>query len=285
MSIFKANKKYLTQAYENVAMADMYQKEQAVIDMKRNILANIRQERLAESQVRFAQNMEGVTTSGTAGALGNIQSSFAEPLEYTYGYMQRQDKITYHYDVAQEALNKYQKQAKKAAQVGGTLGLISPVSSLIVGGVAGADSNYYKGAIETQLGALKGAATGAATGAAAGPYGAIVGAAIGGATGGIGSIFSQTGKNRSWAKASNSLNWSMSNYYGTQFKPVYADDWNLDLSGVGFLASGLFGGDEKQQPQTTTVEIGSTSGSATYGNNMSETWGTRSTYSTTGLLV
>lgn len=283
MSIFKANKKYLTQAYQDISMAEMLSNEQAVVDVNRSILQNIRQERLAESQIRFAQDMDGITTSGTAGALGNIQSSFAEPVEYMYRTTNRMNQINKYYQSAQENLDKYQKQAKKAATVGAITGFVLPgTGSLMVGAVGGADSNFYKGNIETQLSTLSGAAKGAAAGSVAGVPGMIVGGIAGGVSGGVNSIFSQTGKNRGWAKASNTLNWSQSNYYGYQYRPVTADNWNLDLSGLGYAATGLIGGSQPQQQTTTTTVRGPVGGSIN--GDVVETWGSVSTFSQTGML-
>lgn len=276
MSIFKANKKYLTQAYQNASMAEMLSNEQAVIDVNRSILQNIRQERLAESQIRFAQNMEGITTSGTAGAMGNIQSGFAEPVEYMYDSTNRMNRINKYYQTAQENLDKYQKQAKKAATVGAITGFVLPgTGSFMVGAVGGADSNFYKGNIETQLSTLSGAAKGAAAGSVAGVPGMIVGGIAGGVSGGVNSIFGQDGKNRNWAKATNAVNWSMSNYYGYQFRPVTASNWNLDLSGLGYLASGLFavGASNTQTQQKMTQAP------------LYEAGGTRSSYLATGLFA
>lgn len=276
MSVFRANKKYLTQAYQDVSMAEMLSNEQAVVDVNRSILQNIRQERLAESQINFSQNFDGVTTSGTAGAMGNIQSGFAEPVEYMYRSTDRMNRINKYYQTAQESLDKYQKQAKKAAQAGAITGtLTGGVGALVVGGVTGAGSDYYRGAINQQMAGLNGAVKGASAGAVAGPYGAIIGAAVGGAAGSVESIFNQDGKNRSWAKASNAINWSMSNYYGYQFRPVTASNWNLDLSGLGYLASGLFaGGESNTQTQQKTTQA-----------PLYEAGGTRSSYLATGLFA
>lgn len=283
MSVFRANKKYLTQAYQDVSMAEMLSNEQAVVDVNRSILQNIRQERLAESQINFSQNFDGVTTSGTAGAMGNIQSGFAEPVEYMYRSTDRMNRINKYYQTAQENLDKYQKQAKKAATIGAISGFVLPgTGSLVTGAVFGADSNYYKGNIETQLSTLSGAAAGAAAGSAAGPAGMLVGGVIGGVSSGVNSIFSQTGKNRSWAKASNTLNWSTSNYYGYQYKPVTADNWNLNLSGVGYAASGLIGDSQPKQQTTTTTVQGPVGGSIN--GDVIETWGSVSTFSQTGML-
>lgn len=283
MSIFKANKKYLSQAYQDMSMAEMLSNEQAVVDVNRSILQNIRQERLAESQIRFAQDMDGITTSGTAGAMGNIQSGFAEPVEYMYRSTDRMNRINKYYQSAQENLDKYQKQAKKAATVGAISGFVLPgTGSLMVGAIGGADSNFYKGNIETQLSTLSGAAAGAAAGSVAGPAGMLAGGILGGVSSGVNSMFSQTGKNRNWAKATNALRWSQSLYYGNQYRPVTADDWNFDLSGLGYLASGILGGAQPQQQTVTEVTRGPVGGSIN--GDVIETWGSVSTYSQTGIL-
>lgn len=275
MSIFKANKKYLTLAYQNTSMAEMLSNEQAVIDVNRSILQNIRQERLAESQINFSQNFDGIVTSSTSGALSNIQSGFAEPVEYMYRNVDRMNRINQHYNKAQAALDKYEKQAKKAAQTGAVVGtLTGGLGAVVVGGVTGAGSDYYRGAVNQQMAGLNGAIQGASAGSVAGPWGAVIGAAVGGAAGSVGSIFDQDGRNRRWATATNMLNWSQSNYYGYQFKPVTASNWNLDLSGLGYAVAKFAGSNTSTATQQKTLQA-----------PIYEAGGTRSSYLATGLFT
>jgi len=242
MSIFKANKKWATMAMERASVADSLQAEQQVIDTNRSLLANIRQERLAASQIRFAQS-DVNTLSSTAGALGNIQSSFAEPIEYMYRTGKRREEIQRNYTLAQEYLSKYEKQAKKAATTGAIVGsLTGGMGALVVGGVTGAGSDFYRGAMNQQMAGLKGATEGAAAGSAAGPWGAVIGGAIGAAAGSLSSVGNQTGKNRTWANATNVVNWSRTQWTGETYKPVQAANWYIDLSGINLKSLGVLGG-------------------------------------------
>lgn len=282
MALFGKNNAARSAAITQIAEAENLQQQQADIDLRRSILANIRQERIAEAQVRFAQNIDDVTTSGTAGALGNIQSSFAEPIEYMYGTTARSQKINTLYSQAQENLNKYAKSVKRA----GTVGKIVGTAATIVGT-----------AIAPGIGTAIGAAIGTAAGAALGGRSAAIPAAQAGVatgtayfTGGVpiaeGLSTKVSGKNGQWARAQNRLNWSTSQYYGTSYKPVSATeyDWGGIAGGfAGIVKQSYIGleGDKNNNEFLTKLYQSptyTTSGSAKIGD-VEETWGTRSSYS------
>ena len=154
MSVLKANKKYISLARQQIALAENEQQKQADIDFRRNIVANIRQQRLAQSQAMWNAQSDIATTSGQAGTIANIQSTFAEPLTYTFDYMERQ---------AQTNINKYQKQAKTAAKWGSAISMGAKIAGTVIGGPIG-----------YAIGSLGGALTVAALG---GDRNAIQGAA------------------------------------------------------------------------------------------------------------
>jgi len=236
MPIFGGSK-HKNLAEQDMLNAQTLQNEQANIDLRRNILANIRQERIAEAQVRFAaasQGFDEVQTSSLAGALGNIQSSFAEPIEYMYRTTARTDRINQLYASAQEHLNKYAKGQKVAATAGKIIGTAATiVGTAIAPGVG------------TAIGAAVGTAVGSALGGSSGTKAAAqasVRTATAQFSGGIpiaeGLSTPVSGQTKRWANAQNQLNWSKSQYYGTPFKQVSSkeSDW---ASVVGGAAGGL----------------------------------------------
>jgi hypothetical protein len=245
MPIFGGSK-HKNLAEQDMLNAQTLQNEQANIDLRRNILANIRQERIAEAQVRFAaasQGFDEVQTSSLAGALGNIQSSFAEPIEYMYRTTARTDRINQLYTSAQEHMNKYAKGQKAAATAGKIVGTI--------GAVAGS----FLGPVGTVVGGTIGTAVGSALGGSSGTKAAAVSATSAAISTGFvpagemtGSLALQssmkglstpvTGQTKRWANAQNQLNWSRSQYYGTPFHQVSSKDSDW-ASVAGSVAGGL----------------------------------------------
>lgn len=236
MPIFGGSK-HKNLAEQDMLNAQTLQNEQANIDLRRNILANIRQERIAEAQVRFAaasQGFDEVQTSSLAGALGNIQSSFAEPIEYMYRTTARTDRINQLYTSAQEHMNKYAKGQKEA----GIAGKIVGTAATIVG-------TAIAPGIGTAIGAAVGTAAGSVLGGSQGTKAAAqasVRTATAQFSGGIpiaeGLSTPVTGQTKRWANAQNQLNWSRSQYYGTPFKQVSAKDSDW-ASVLGSAAGGL----------------------------------------------
>lgn len=209
MSVLKANKKYISLARQQIALAENEQQKQADIDFRRNIVANIRQQRLAQSQAMWNAQSDIATTSGQAGTIANIQSTFAEPLTYTFDYMERQEDIEGYYNQAQTYINKYQKQAKTAAKWGTAISMGAKIAGTVIGGPIG-----------YAIGSLGGALTVAALG---GDRNAIQGAAnvgISHATMGAVKNTFNTSQNSLVVSAQNAMNYSQSQYYGTSYTPI-----------------------------------------------------------------
>ena len=245
MPIFGGSK-HKNLAEQDMLNAQTLQNEQANIDLRRNILANIRQERIAEAQVRFAaasQGFDEVQTSSLTGALGNIQSSFAEPIEYMYRTTARADRINQLYASAQEHMNKYAKGQKKAG-----------IAGKIVGTVATIVGTAIAPGIGTAIGAAIGTAAGSALGGSQGTKAAAeAGIRTGTAyfTGGVpiasGLSTPVTGQTKRWANAQNQLNWSRSQYYGTPFRQVSSkdSDWSSIVGSVTGGLNAYFDNDKK----------------------------------------
>lgn len=168
MSIFAANKKYISLAQQYMHMAKGVQEEQQDIDFGRQLLSNIRQMRIQQAAMDVqSQGREGIMNTGFTAARQGMQTQFTQPYQQETEDYERQEEIAELQTKANQALKKYKKQAKTAR----TTGYITAIALGAIGGVAG-----FIGA--GALGATSAIALG---GAAAG--GAVVGGGIAAGTG------------------------------------------------------------------------------------------------------
>jgi len=155
MSIFSVNKAAKSRAQSAQAMSAMYQDAQSIENFGRELLSNIRQERMARSQLEFINQVEGVDMSSQAGAIANVDSGLASEEGYAYRYSQRLENIQHWNKVATENWEKYAKSVKRAktnAQIAVT------VAGTLAGGVAGlAGASAFGVAAATTLGSAAGA--------------------------------------------------------------------------------------------------------------------------------
>lgn len=173
MSIFAANKKWLSVAQTAMSNAEVVAEKQKDINFGRELLANIRQYRIEQAAVDQAEASIGTTqVSGVQTARQFLQQQFNEPYSRTLQDAERQEQIEKYQNQAQEALSRFKKQAKTAK----TTGYITAIVLGAAGGFLGAA-------------AVAGAAAAATTATAAGAItagGAAAGAAIGGTVGTLG---------------------------------------------------------------------------------------------------
>lgn len=173
MAILSSGGKYKNLGTQALLNAVTLQNEQRDIDFGRELLQNIRQERLARSQIVMGSYNDEVVSSGTAGQLGNIDSTLASEVGYAYRTGARQDKITSLNEEAQRNFDKYKKVMKTNQQAGMALAA--------VGGLAG--GMFLGGALAAAgMGTVSSAMLGTAVGGLAGT-GAAVGIGGGGAAG------------------------------------------------------------------------------------------------------
>lgn len=167
MSVFKANKKWLSIAQTAMSNAYNVQMEQRDIDFGRQLLSNIRQFRIEQASLQEAEAIIGeAQVSGIQTGKQYLQQQFNEPYSRTMADADRQEEIKNYESQAQAALSRFKKQAKTAK----TTGYITAIVLGAVGGFAGAA-------------AVAGAAAAATSATAAGAItaaGAAAGAAIGG---------------------------------------------------------------------------------------------------------
>lgn len=176
MSVFSSGKKWKRRAEEQLRIANRIEDYQSDIEFRRNMLSNIRQERIARGALEVMNYSTVASTSSAAGALANIDSSLAGEAYYSYGTSDRMQQIQDHQELADKYYKKYNKQQQKRA-----------AAFSITGAVAGA--------------ALGGVTGGFGLGLSTG-----TGMAIGGSIGqGVGQIFSNTGINQTMTGFQNIL--------------------------------------------------------------------------------
>lgn len=231
MSVFKANKKYISQAMQYMYMAKGVQEEQQDIDFGRQLLSNIRQLRIQQAAMDIqSQGREGIVNTGFTAARESLQSQFTQPYQQATEDYERQQEIAALQAKANDALSKYKKQAKRARTVGYltaaaatvatvlTAGAASPLAAaawgaaatagtMAVGSAIGADRNFQGGAVSGGLTATTAMTTAAAGGflggASAGTSSGVtevasISAKTGATSSSIGSVAEVTSASGSW---------------------------------------------------------------------------------------
>lgn len=231
MSVFAANKKYISQAMQYMYMAQGVQEEQQDIDFGRQLLTNIRQMRIQQAAMDVqSQGREGIMNTGFTAARQGMQTQFTQPYQQVTEDYERQEEIAELQSKANQALKKYKKQAKTARTTGYltaaaavvatvlTAGAASPLAAaawgavatggtMAVGSMAGADRNFQGGAVSGGL-----TATAAMTTAAGAGFLGGTGGAAGGAGSGTVSYTLADGGATMTAAAAPSTSWSASQY-------------------------------------------------------------------------
>ena len=221
MSVFAANKKYISQAMQYMYMAQGVQEEQQDIDFGRQLLSNIRQMRIQQAAMDVqSQGRDGIVNTGFTAARQGLQAQFTQPYQQATEDYERQEEIAGLQAKANQALKKYKKQAKTARTTGYltaaaavvatvlTAGAASPLAAaawgaaatgttMAVGSMAGADRNFQGGAVKGGLMSTTAMATAAGAGFLGGTSGAVTEASGG-------TIATQVGNTTtigSWASA------------------------------------------------------------------------------------
>lgn len=164
MGLFSSGKKHKRAAEAYLRQANAIQDYQNEVEFRRQLLSNIRQERIARAQMQVRDYSPTYRSSTNEGFIANIDSSLAGEVDYSYSSSKRQQQMTDLVNAAQQEYKKYQKQTQRRA------------TAFAVGGLA--------------AGALTGGLLGVGT-AVGGFGGAIAGGQIGQ---GVGQIASNTGQ-------------------------------------------------------------------------------------------
>lgn len=120
--------KWKYRAQEALASAQALTEQQQDVEFRRQLLSNIRQERMARAQLETGNYSDDFSSSSAAGATANIDSSLAGESLYAYQSSKRMQQIQNYNQQAEEYNRKYQKALKKKAGVfsigGGVIGSV-----------------------------------------------------------------------------------------------------------------------------------------------------------------
>lgn len=131
MGIYSSGNKWKRRAQAAEAEAAALTEEQQREDFGRNLLANIRQQRLAAAQLESMKSSDIATSSTEAGAAANVNSALAGEMGYSYRSTARMQQIQDYQQMANAYYKKYQKQQKTRATA-------IQVTGIVAGAVAGA---------------------------------------------------------------------------------------------------------------------------------------------------
>ena len=180
MGLFSSGNKYKNAAKGALASAAALKNTQSDIDFRRGLLSNIRQERIARAMIEQGEYSDDISSSSTAGAIANIDSSLAGETHYAYDTTARTQKIQDYNQYAEEMYRKYQKQQKKrgqAIQISAIVaGALTGGALAAVGAVGGAAAGTAAAAGTTAAGTTAAASAGAGLGIL---KGAVLGASLG----------------------------------------------------------------------------------------------------------
>lgn len=151
MAILGTGGKYKNLGTQALLEATTLSRQQRDIDFGRELLQNIRQERIARSQILMGTQSDDVISTGAQGSLANIESSLAGEIGYAYETGKRLDKISALQEEAQRNFDRYAKVNKRNAAVGQVLGTAGAVIGSIIPGIGTVAGAAIGGAIGTGL--------------------------------------------------------------------------------------------------------------------------------------
>lgn len=152
MSIFSSGKKWKRRAERALNTVRDIEDYQSEVEFRRQLISNIRQERIARAQLEAGNYSTVARTSSQQGAIANIDSSLAGEVDFSYSSSERQQQMTDLTRKAERYYKKYQKQQQKRA---GAFAIGGLVAGALTGGVLG---------IGTAVGGLSGGVMGAQIG-------------------------------------------------------------------------------------------------------------------------
>lgn len=135
MGIFSVDKSAKNQAMTYQHLQVDLQNQQRDVDFGRQLLSNIRQQRLATEELNFANYSDVATSSSASNALANINSTLASEVGYAYDTGERQELIQDYAQAEQDAWEEYADSIKNSQLA--TTALVS-VAGLATGGIASA---------------------------------------------------------------------------------------------------------------------------------------------------
>ena len=179
MSVFKANKKYISLAQMYMEQAKGIQEQQQDIDFGRQLLSNIRQYRIQQAALDIQDiGREGISVSGFQSARQGLQTQLTQPYQHAVDDAERQEEIAELQSKANQALKKYKSQAKTARTTGYISALVAPTLAIEAAALGAGDRHFTGGVVEgaaqgaqiamTVVGTIFGGPAGGSAGMAAG---------------------------------------------------------------------------------------------------------------------
>lgn len=143
MAFISSGKRYKRYAEAALANARRVQDYQSDVEFRRQMLSNIRQERIARAQLEQGNYSTTARTSSQQGALANIDSSLAGETYFSYASSDRAKQIQDYNDQAEYWNRKYQKKQKRLSQ---TVGVVTSIGGAVIGGLIGGPAGAIAGA-------------------------------------------------------------------------------------------------------------------------------------------
>lgn len=144
MSWFSSGKKWKKRAERTLNTVRDIEDYQSEVEFRRQLLSNIRQERIARAQLEVGNYSTTARTSSQQGAIANIDSSLAGEVDFSYSSSERQQQMTDLTRQAERYYSKYQKQQKKRATAFSVTGI---AAGALTGGVLGSGVGGWSGAV------------------------------------------------------------------------------------------------------------------------------------------
>lgn len=158
MGLFgSSGKSHKRQAEAYLRTANNIQDYQNEVEFRRQMLSNIRQERIARAQLAVRDYSPTYRSSTNEGFVANLESSLAGETDFSYGSSLRSQRITDLNVAAAEEYRKYSKKQKQRAMVGS-------VAGTVVGAVAGAMTGGFGLGLTTAAGGMFGGQVGQGVG-------------------------------------------------------------------------------------------------------------------------
>ena len=116
MGWLSVNNNYKYRAEGAIREAEELVEIQQNRDFGQNLLANIRQYRIAKEQLEAYGDTDDVASSTSAGVTANVKSTLAGEVGYAYETSNRAEQIQQLQSFAQQQLGKYKQQVKRASR-------------------------------------------------------------------------------------------------------------------------------------------------------------------------
>ena len=137
MGWLSVNNNYKYRAEGAIREAEELVEIQQERDFGQNLLANIRQYRIAKEQLEAYGDTDDVASSTSAGVTANVKSTLAGEVGYAYETSNRAEQIQQLQTFAQQQLGKYKQQVKRASRNADIVAYGAKIAGAAIGFVVG----------------------------------------------------------------------------------------------------------------------------------------------------